>query len=224
MRLLLVEDEEDLVVSLARVLRGEGYALDIARDGQEALELIELNQYDLVLLDLGLPGPDGLEVLRVLRRSGHPVPVLVLTARASVADRVQGLDTGADDYQVKPFHIEELLARVRALLRRDLKDRSPLLRCGEIALDPATHTAWKGSHRLELTRREFAVLHYLLARAGEVVSQEELLEHVWGSEADPFSNVVRVHIHSLRRKLGDTARGAQFLETVPGVGYRLRAE
>lgn len=223
MRLLIVEDEVDLANALASGLRQQGYAVDVALDGEEGWYLAEVNDYDLLILDLILPGMDGLEVCRRLRTSRPELLILMLTARSRPADRVTGLDTGADDYLVKPFHFEELAARVRALLRRDLRVREPILQCGDLKLDPAACTVWKGKHRLELTRKEFGVLEYLMRHPGEVISREELLEHVWDREVDLFTKTARVHISSLRRKLGDDAENPRYIETVIGRGYRLVA-
>jgi len=221
MRILIIEDEIDLANVLAQGLRREGYAVDIAFDGEQGCQSATINDYDLLILDLNLPGMDGLEVCRRLRASHPHLLILMLTARSRLADKVTGLDFGADDYLVKPFDFGELTARVRALLRRDLRVRNPLLQCGDLKLDPASKTVWHGKHRLELTRKEFGVLEYLMRHPGEVISQEELLEHVWDTEADPFTNTVRVHVHSLRRKLGDDQTPPKIIETIVGQGYRL---
>jgi len=220
MRILIVEDEVDLAEMLARGLRRLGYAVDAVYDGAAAWEQAEVNAYDAIILDLNLPKLDGLEVLRRVRAT-QQVPVLVLTSRSELNDRVRGLDLGADDYVVKPFHFEELAARIRALLRRNVNTLGPLLRCGELRFDPAARAAWLGSRRLELTKKELAILEYLMSHPGRVISEEELLEHVWDENANPFSGVVRVHIGSLRRKLGDDARSPRFIATLPGQGYRL---
>lgn len=222
MRILIVEDELDLANALARGLRRKGYAVDIAATGEQGWELGEVNEYDLVVLDLNLPEMDGLEVCRRLRDSKPELLILMLTARSRVRDKVIGLDLGADDYLVKPFHFEELAARIRALLRRDLRVREPILCVGDLRLDPASRTAWQGKRRLELTRKEFGILEYLMRHPGEVVSQEELIEHVWGEEVNLFTGSVRVHIHSLRRKIGDNIKSSQYIETVVNQGYRLR--
>ena len=218
MRILIIEDEIDLVNVLAQGLRRQGYAVDIASDGEEGCESALVNDYDLLILDLNLPGMDGLEVCRRLRASHPHLLILMLTARSRLADKISGLDFGADDYLAKPFDFGELTARVRALLRRDLRVRNPLLQCGDLKLDPASKTVWHGKHRLELTRKEFAVLEYLMRHPDEVISQEELLEHVWDAEADPFTNTVRVHVHSLRKKLGGV------VTTVVGQGYKISSE
>ena len=221
MRILIVEDELDLANALARGLRQQGYAVDIAVTGEEGWEKGEVNEYDLAILDLNLPEMDGLEVCRRLRDSKPELLILMLTARSRLEDKVTGLDLGADDYLVKPFHFEELTARIRALLRRDLRVRAPILKAGDLTLDPASRTAWQGKRRLELTTKEFAILEYLMRHSVEVVSQEELIEHVWGEEVNMFTSSVRVHIHSLRRALGDSAEHPRYIETVVGQGYRL---
>jgi DNA-binding response OmpR family regulator len=225
MRVLVVEDEADLADAVARGLRREGYAVDVAYDGDEALEKAAVNAYDLVCLDLNLPGIDGIEVVRRLRAAGgaQPPRVLMLTARDRTVDRVVGLDEGADDYLVKPFDFEELKARVRALLRRDAGRSGALLQVGDIELDSARHEARRVGWPLALTPKEFALLHYFMSRAGQVLSQEDLLEHVWDEHADPFTNTVRVTVMTLRRKLADAGKG-QPIETVVGRGYRLREE
>ena len=228
MRLLVVEDEVDLADAVARGLRREGYAVDVAYDGDEALDKASVNAYDLLCLDLNLPGPDGIEVVRAVRKaaaeSGAPSPrVIMLTARDRLADRVTGLDEGADDYLVKPFDFAELTARVRALLRRDAGRSGALLTVGDLELDTSRHEAGRAGRRLTLTPKEFALLRYFMSRPGQVLSQEELLEHVWDENADPFTNTVRVTVMTLRRKLAD-AGGSQPIETVVGRGYRLREQ
>ncbi|HZD72069.1 MAG TPA: response regulator transcription factor [Actinomycetes bacterium] len=225
MRVLVVEDEKDLADAVARGLRRDGYAVDVAYDGEEALEKLEVNAYDVICLDLNLPGVDGIEVCRRLRaaRDGDtPVPrVLMLTARDTPTDRVLGLDEGADDYLVKPFDFEELKARIRALLRRDAGRSGALLHVGDLELDTARHEARRAGSQLALTPKEFSLLRYFMSRAGQVLSQEDLLEHVWDENADPFTNTVRVTVMTLRRKLAE-AGGGQPIETVVGRGYRLR--
>jgi DNA-binding response OmpR family regulator len=225
MRVLVVEDEADLADAVARGLRREGYAVDVAYDGDEALDKAAVNAYDLVCLDLNLPGIDGIEVVRRIRADGgrEPPRVLMLTARDRTVDRVVGLDEGADDYLVKPFDFDELKARVRALLRRDAGRSGALLQVGDIELDTARHEARRAGRPLALTPKEFALLHYFMSRAGQVLSQEDLLEHVWDENADPFTNTVRVTVMTLRRKLADAGEG-QPVETVVGRGYRLREE
>lgn len=225
MRILVVEDEEDLARAIATGLRREGYAVDIAADGDQALEKVRLYAYDLVCLDLNLPGIDGREVARRTRTeamtTNGPPRVLMVTARDRIEDRVGGLDDGADDYLVKPFDFRELSARVRAVLRRPVAEPAGTIAVGDLELDPARMRAHRGARALDLTPKEFALLRYFMSRPGEVLSQEELLEHVWDEHADPFSSSrVRVAIMGLRRKLGDD--GGQPIETVVGRGYRLR--
>lgn len=223
MRLLIIEDERDLANALARGLRRYGYAVDLAYDGEYGWELAEINDYDLAILDLNLPGLDGMDICQRLRTSQPALLILMLTARSSPDERVAGLDLGADDYMTKPFHFAELAARIRALLRRDLRVRDPLLQHDDLQLDPASCTVWQRKRRLELTRKEFALLEYLMRHPGEVMSQEAILEHVWDEAANPFTNTVRVHINALRRKLGDDASAPRYIETIVGLGYRLRA-
>ena len=226
MRILVVDDEPDLVEAVARGLRREGYAVDTALDGDEALAKASWTPYDLVCLDSTMPGVDGLEVCRALRANpteGVVPRVLMLTARDTLEDRVQGLDVGADDYLVKPFAFDELAARVRSLLRRDSGRSGSVLVVGSLVLDTARHEARRGDRLVDLTAKEFALLRYFMFRPGEVISQEELLDHVWDEHADPFTNTVRVTVGTLRRKLSiDDEPG--LLETVVGRGYRLLEE
>ena len=224
MRVLVVDDEVDLTEAIAKGLRLEGHAVDVAFGGEEALEKVALNPYDLVCLDLTMPGIDGTEVCRRIREDGllDPVPrVLMLTARDAVADRVDGLDAGADDYLVKPFAFPELSARVRSLLRREAARSGSVLTVGALRLDAARHEATRDGRELDLTAKEFSLLHYFMAHPGEVLSQEHLLEHVWDEHADPFTNTVRVTVGTLRRKLV-VEDEEQPIDTVVGSGYRLR--
>jgi DNA-binding response OmpR family regulator len=220
-RIIVIEDEEDLASALARGLRREGYAVDVATRGNDALERMVYTPYDLVLLDLNLPDMDGLEVCRRIRADAEPQPrVLMLTARDTLDERVVGLDEGADDYVVKPFDFPELLARVRALVRRD-RSTSAVVDVPPLRLDAARHEAAYGGAALELTAKEFALLRYFMLHPGEVITPERLLDHVWDEHADPFTNTVRVTVSNLRRKLRD-AGGENVIETVVGSGYRLR--
>ena len=227
MRLLVVDDEVDLADAVATGLRREGHAVDVAHDGAGALDLLGVDEYDLVLLDVTMPGElDGLDVCRAIRdgAAAGPMPrVLMLTARDEVDDRVTGLDAGADDYLVKPFAFKELSARVRTLLRRDAAPSGAVLEAGDLRLDTARQLAWRGEVPLDLTPKELAVLHWFLSRPESVVSQEELLTHVWDANADPFTATVRVTVGTLRRKL-EAARpeAPSPLETLVGQGYRLR--
>jgi DNA-binding response OmpR family regulator len=221
MRLLIIEDEEDFAVALARGLRNHGFAVDVALDGEQGYQLAEINDYDLLVLDLSLPGLDGLEICRRLRASQPSLLIFMLTARGQIRDRINGLDMGADDYLSKPFHLGELVARLRALLRRDVRSRAPLLRSGDLTLDPRAKVACLGTRRLDLTAKEFGILEYLMRKSGEVISQQELLDHVWDFSANTFTNSVRVHINALRRKLGDDPEHPRYIETIISQGYRM---
>ncbi len=221
MKLLIIEDEEDLATALARGLRKQGYAVDVAYDGEEGWELADNQDYDLLILDLSLPSLDGVEICRRLRLSQPRLLILMLTARSHLNERVSGLDTGADDYLVKPFHWSELMARVRALLRRDIRVSGSLLRCHDLTIDADARIAQLSGRRLDLTPKEFGILEYMMRNAGRVITHQELLDHVWDSSADPFSNALRVHINSLRRKLGDHREAPLYIETVVSLGYRM---
>lgn len=201
MRILVVDDEVELCDAIAEGLRMDGYATDVCYSGSEAHELLLTQPYDLAVLDLNLPGMDGIEVLKELRRDGQTVKVLILSARSAVSDKVLGLDFGANDYLAKPFAFAELEARVRSLLRRGFSQEQAVLTFGDIALDTVARTAAANGTALALTRKELALLEYFLHNPRKVISQEELMDHVWDREADSFSNAVRVHIASLRKKL-----------------------
>lgn len=205
---------------LARGLREESYAVDVAGDGEHALELAFVNDYDLVILDVMLPGRDGFGVCRELRAGGSAVPVLMLTARDAVEDRVAGLDTGADDYLSKPFDFEELLARVRALLRRKPALLPAVIEVADLSIDTRARRVSRGGAHVELTAKEYALLEYLARRADEVVSRADISEHVWDETHDPFSKVIEVFIQRLRRKLDD-GRGQKLIRTRRGEGYVL---
>jgi DNA-binding response OmpR family regulator len=217
MRILLVEDEERLAETVARGLRREGMAVDVVLDGRSALSKAAINSYDVVVLDRNIPGVHGDDVCRELVQRQSLARILMLTAAGSIHDRVYGLDLGADDYLPKPFALKELVARIRALSRRATTLLPPVLSAGDLSLDPARHVAERDGRDLGLTKKEFGVLEVLLAAESRVVSAEELLEKVWDENADPFTNVVRVTIMTLRRKLGDPP----LIETVPGVGYKI---
>lgn len=223
MRLLVVDDETDLADAIARGLRREGYAVDVANDGEEALEKARLNSYDVICLDITMPKIDGREVCRRLRSNGgeDPPRILLLTARDSLEDRVAGLDDGADDYLLKPFAFPELSARIRTLLRREASSGTAELVVGGLRLDTRRHEVTYLDSSVSLTAKEFALLRYFMTKPGEVISQEELLEHVWDENADPFTNTVRVTVGTLRKKL-DGIDPATLIETVVGRGYRLR--
>ncbi|MDP2292488.1 MAG: response regulator transcription factor [Actinomycetota bacterium] len=218
-RILIAEDEERIVSFLEKGLRAAGYTTLAVSDGIDALSLARDDSFDLLILDLGLPGIAGQEVLQRMRSRGEQMPVIILTARAGVDDAVRGFEGGADDYVVKPFRFEELLARVRVRLRGAPAAESAVLRAGDVTLDLRTRRAAVGERMVELTAREFALLENLLRHAGQVLSREQLLSHVWGYDFDPGSNVVDVYIRYLRKKLG-----ADVVETVRGMGYRLRTD
>ena len=221
MRILLVEDEPSAARFIAKGLREATYAVDIASDGGAASEQCQQNDYDAVILDVMLPVKDGLTLCREIRKAGLDVPVLMLTARDAVEARVQGLDAGADDYLTKPFDFRELLARVRALTRRDRRPLAPeRLEVGEIAIDVAGQRVWSRGTEVTLTSREYALLEYLARRAGEVVGRADIAEHVWDEHYDAFSNVVDVYVQRLRRKL-DTPDEPSLIRTRRGLGYQL---
>ncbi|SEP54192.1 response regulator transcription factor [Amycolatopsis saalfeldensis] len=217
MRILVVEDEEPLADAIARGLRREGMAVDVALTGDDGHEKSSVTRYDVILLDRDLPGMSGDELCREIVASGELTRVLMLTASSSVSDRVDGLSLGADDYLAKPFAFPELVARVRALGRRATPAAPPLLTAADVELDPAKRTVRRAAGPVELTRKEFGVLEVLLSAAGSVVSSEELLERVWDENADPFTTTVRVTVMTLRKKLGEPG----IIETVVGSGYRV---
>jgi two-component system OmpR family response regulator len=223
MRILVVEDELKMAGLLRRGLQEEGHAVDLARTGDDALWMARATEYDAVVLDLMLPGLDGLEVCRRLRDGGVWAPVLMLTARDGVDDRVAGLDAGADDYLPKPFSFAELLARLRALVRRGAGERPAVLQVGDLRLDPATRRAWRGDVEVKLSAKEFALLEAFMRRPGDVLSRYQLLEHAWDYGYENRSNVVDVYVRYLRDKV-DRPFGRASIETVRGVGYRLRDE
>jgi two-component system OmpR family response regulator len=219
-RLLVVEDDVKLARAVGRGLRGEGYAVDVVGDGDAALLQAAVWEYDAIVLDLMLPARDGFEVCRMLRERGCWAPVLVLTARGEIPDRIRGLDSGADDYLAKPFDFGELLARLRALMRRAPAERPARIEVGDLRVDPATHGASRRGRDIELTAREFAVLEFLARHAGEVVTRARLLEHVWDANFEGSTNVVDQYVGALRRKL-EQPFGRPLIHTVRGVGFRL---
>jgi two-component system OmpR family response regulator len=219
----VVEDERKLADVLSRGLREEGYAVDVTERGDDALWMARATAYDAILLDVMLPGADGFDVCRRLRGEGVWSPVLMLTARDAVDDRVVGLDAGADDYLPKPFSFEELLARLRALIRRAPPERPTVLRVGDLELDPALHRVWRGDVEVELSPKEFALLELFVRRPGAVLTRDQLLDGAWDLAYERRSNVVDVHVRYLREKI-DRPFGRESLETVRGVGYRLRTQ
>ncbi|WP_330229596.1 response regulator transcription factor [Nocardia sp. NBC_00508] len=223
MRLLIVEDEKRLALTLAKGLSAEGFAVDVVHDGAEGLHLATTTDYDLIILDIMLPGMNGYRVCAALRAAGHETPVLMLTAKDGEYDEAEGLDTGADDYLSKPFSYLVLLARIRALLRRRTRGGARVLRVGDLIVDPGTRTCRRGAQDVTLTAKEFAVLEHLAVRAGEVVSKADILHHVWDFAYDGDPNIVEVYISTLRRKI-DAPFGRRSITTVRGAGYRLAAE
>jgi DNA-binding response OmpR family regulator len=223
MRVLLIEDYRPLQNSLAKGLREEGFAVDVTGDGKEGLWYATGNHYDAIILDLMLPGLDGLSLLERLRTNGKRDPVLILTARDTVPDRVKGLNLGADDYLIKPFAFEELLARVRALVRRGYQQNNPCIEVDDLRADTAAQRVWRGGREIVLTSREYALLEYLMLRAGQTVSRTDIWEHVYDFEASATSNVVDVYIGYLRKKL-DSDGWRPLIHTIRGRGYRLGVE
>ena len=224
MRILVVEDERKVASFIRQGLQEEGHAVEIAADGAAALELVEAAPaYDLVILDLMLPKRDGFEVLKTLRQQRSQTPVLVLTARDSVSDKVRGLDLGADDYLTKPFAFDEFLARVRALLRRGAGQRAPVFKLDDLSLDPATRQVTRASRRITLTAREYALLEYFLRNVGRVLTRPMIAQHVWGLDFDTESNIIDVYVGYLRKKI-DGEGERRLLHTVRGAGYMLALE
>jgi two-component system OmpR family response regulator len=223
MRVLVVEDNPDMGPYLEQGLREQGFAVDLVTDGNEGFRHAASGVYDLLILDRMLPGRDGLEILRRLRAQEIRTPAIFLTARSAVLDRVEGLDAGADDYLVKPFSFAELLARIRVVLRRGPENAPAVLRVGDLSLDPATHTVERAGQRIELSTKQFALLHYLMRNAGQVVSRTMIQEHVWNYDFDALTNVVDVHINRLRNKV-DRGFDRPLIHTLRGVGYVLREE
>jgi heavy metal response regulator len=223
MRLLIVEDDLNLARFIQKGLQEERYAVDVAIDGEEGLLLAGINPYDLIILDVMLPKVDGLGVCRKLRMERRTTPVLMLTARETIEDKVTGLDMGADDYLTKPFAFAELLARVRALLRRGSVLPSGRLKALDLELDPVSHRVWRAGHEIPLTNKEFALLEYLLRNANQVLSRTAIIEHVWDIHYDSMTNIVDVHIRALRAKV-DRHFPPPLIHTVRGVGYVLKTE
>lgn len=223
MQLLLVEDQKRLAGLLKRSLIEDGYAVDVASDGQEAIDKFDINNYDLIILDIMLPIKDGIEVCQEIRQSNTDIPILMLTALDGVDDRIKGLDSGADDYLVKPFSDGELSARVRALLRRSGNGRPTVLTVGELVLNPATKNVSYQGTLLPLTAKEYNLLSYFMYHAGELLSKNDLLEHVWDMNYDGLSNVVETYVRYLRKRLRDVDDSKELITTVRNLGYRLDA-
>ena len=222
MRVLVVEDEKRLAAGLKKGLEADGFAVDVALDGTDGLWLARENPYDVIVLDIMLPGVNGFRICSTLREDGNWTPILMLTAKDGEFDEVEALDSGADDYLTKPFSYVVLLARLRALLRRGGRERPAVLEAGDLRLDPAQRRAWRGEHALTMTARELALLEYLLRHKGDVVSKRDILEHVWDYDFEGDPNIVEVYIRRLRNKL-DRPFDRQAIETMRGAGYRLAA-
>ena len=223
MRILLVEDEEKVSRFIVRGLSAESFAVDTAPDGRSGLELATTYNYDLIILDLMLPGLNGTEVLRRIRRADHRVPILMLTARDAVADKVEHLEAGADDYLTKPFAFAELMARIKSLLRRGSVDRPSVLRVADLEVDRLSQQVRRASRRIELTAKEYALLEYLIANAGRVLSRTMIIDHVWDQSFDGATNIVDVYVRHLRNKVDD-GHEAKLIRTVRGVGYKISDE
>lgn len=220
MRLLVVEDEKDLCDTIAKVLYDSGYEVDTCYDGEEALDYILTEEYDLIVLDLNLPGMDGMDILKELRQKNEETKVLILSARSQIADKVEGLDAGASDYMEKPFHLQELEARIRSLTRRKFVQKDVCLQCGDIRFNTRERAAYAKGELVSLTRKENGILEYLLLNQGRPVSQEELIEHVWDASVDSFSGSIRVHMSSLRKKL-KAVLGYDPIVNKVGEGYKI---
>ena len=223
MRVLLVEDDTRIAHFVAKGLREQSYAVDVAVTGEDALYQVAINTYDLVILDVMIPAPDGFAVCKELRRTGHRMPVLMLTARDAVEDRIEGLDRGADDYLTKPFEFRELLARLRALLRRPSALQPATLSVADLVIDTAGQAVLRGGKSISLTAKEYALVEFLARNAGRVVGRAEIAEHVWDEEFDPFSNLIEVYVNRLRRKI-DTKGAKPLLHTRRGAGYVLTSD
>jgi two-component system copper resistance phosphate regulon response regulator CusR len=223
MRILVIEDEKKVARFIKKGLEEEGYAVDLASDGEEGLARVLDPVHDLIILDIALPKIDGLQVLKKLRERKVPTPVLLLTVRAAIEDKVLGLDSGADDYLTKPFAFQELLARIRALLRRKAETGPPLLQVEDLVLDPSRRLVTRGGERIDLTSKEFALLEYLMRNAGRVLTRAMISEHVWNYDFDTETNVIDVYVNYLRRKI-DSGREKKLIYTVRGSGYALKSE
>lgn len=222
MRILVIEDERKLALSLQKALQVERFVVDLSFDGSDGLSMALVNEYDLIILDLGLPEIDGIEVSKRLRAEKVNTPILMLTARDSTKDKVLGLDSGADDYLVKPFDFDELLARIRACLRRNSNHKNVLLECDNLVLNPATHEVRRKGKEIELTAKEYALLEYLMRNPKQVLAKTQIMDHVWDSELDPISNVIDVYIGYLRKKIDKVfPKEKTLIHTIKGYGYRL---
>jgi len=223
MRILVVEDEKKVASFIKKGLEEEHYAVDIAYDGEKGLALAQINEYDLILLDIMLPRLDGMEVLRQIRRNGSNMPILILTAKDSVEDIVSGLDGGSDDYLTKPFSFAELLARVRALLRRKAREKTDILTVGDLSLSTSTHRVKRGGREIELTPKEYALLEYFMRNPNRILTRTLITEHVWDYHFDPETNVIDVYVNYLRKKI-DQGFEKKLIHTIRGSGYMMRGE
>ena len=223
MRVLLVEDDADVARFIRKGLTEETYAVDVAESGEQAMYLASLNAYDAAILDVMIPAPDGMEVCRRLRKSGSTLPILMLTALDTVDQKIAGLDAGADDYLAKPFEFRELLARMRALMRRGGATISAVLDAGDLQIDTRSHRVTMNGQSLTLTTKEYSVLEYLARNAGRIVTREEIAEHVWNEDYDPFTNLIEVYINRLRRHI-ETVSERKLIHTVRGAGYMLQQD
>mgnify|MGYP001025581203 CR=1 FL=1 len=223
MRVLIAEDEEDLNDIVTQKLTAEGYSVDSCLNGRDAMDYLACGEYDAVILDIMMPGADGFQVLRSLRQAGSGTPVLFLTARDSVADKVKGLDSGANDYLVKPFSLEELMARLRAMTRRSFGQKDNVLSVGDLTLDRASHIVRRGGDKIGLSAREYALLEYMMCNQGIVLSREKIEDHIWNLDYQGGTNAVDVYVSYLRKKI-DEGRGSKLIHTVRGSGYVLREE
>ncbi len=221
MRILVVEDEKKVASFIKRGLMEELYAVDVAHDGESGLDMAREHDYDCIILDVMLPKKDGYTFVQEFRGTGNTTPVLMLTARGTTQDRVTGLDLGADDYLPKPFHFEELAARVRSLLRRSSTEKSTVLKCGDLSLDTVTHRAYRGDNEIELTTKEYSLLEYLMRNKDRVLSRSLIIQHVWSYSFDTESNIIDVYIKRIRKKIGDD-EDPRLIQSIRGVGYTMR--
>lgn len=224
MRLLIIEDEVKLALSLKRGFSQNGFAVDLIHDGQEGLDEIEINHddYDLIVLDINLPNKNGFEICESVRKQKITTPIIMLTAKDTTSDKVQGLNSGADDYLVKPFEFAELTARVNSLLRRPRNICHMKIKVKDLTLDPSAKRVWRGNNEIRLTAKEFAILEYLLRNLGKVISREQILSHIWDQSFDSFSNVIDVHIANLKKKI-DNPKYEKLIQSVRGSGYRINS-
>ncbi len=222
MRILVVEDNAKIAHNIKVILEHHSYSVDVAGDGQAGERMANSPSYDLIILDIMLPKKDGMSVCKSLRASGINTPILMLTAIGEIEDKIEGLDSGADDYLVKPFAMQELLARIRAMLRRPVSKQGEVLSALDLRIEPDKHSIIKGESKLSLTTKEYAVLEYLVRNKGQIISREKLLEHCWDLASNTFSNIVDAHIKQLRRKL--SSKNDEYIETIRGVGYRFKDE